>query len=151
MANKLKVSYIILHVIIPILISMFIYLFLRSQNLVFWNYLKTHDLYNIINSVRIEFENIATPPQWLLYNLPDALWYYSFVSFLLVLWHDYKSKKVLQIIKITLLLLPLLLEYSQKFGIIDGTFDFIDLAAYYLAAFISLYINHLYNIKNKTV
>jgi hypothetical protein len=59
----------------------------------------------------------------ILFNLPDGLWSYAFMSFIILLWRNdsYKSRWIIVVFIITLGW-----ELGQKIGFINGTFDWID-------------------------
>lgn len=68
-------------------------------------------------------------PNWFLYSLPDGLWLFSYISFLLIIWDNKVSKKNI----FWILLLPIIAvssELAQFMEIIPGTFDIVDLIFY---------------------
>lgn len=62
---------------------------------------------------------------WTYMSLPDALWTYSFTSFLIIIWHKQSRKVLLWII--FPILFSVLMEIFQLAGLCPGTFDVIDL------------------------
>jgi len=90
-------------------------------------------------------------PDWILFNLPDGLWFYSFSSFIIGLWSGYKNEKVYYAMIIFLGFLPVFIEVSQYYHLIAGTFDFLDLLSYYLAFISSYFVNYIYNNSKKQV
>lgn len=75
---------------------------------------------------------------FLLYNLADLLWVLALMFYATTLQSDLLKKVALSI--------PIILEISQAFSIIPGTFDLIDLTIYILTTFI-FYL--LWKIKEK--
>ena len=74
---------------------MVIYLVFRDTNIVLFQILKELGIYELLIKYRIylgiENEYFSG---WILYNLPDGLWFYSFVSFILILWNKEVSDKI---------------------------------------------------------
>tara|TARA_B100000524_G_C23572905_1_gene342513 strand:- start:22 stop:378 length:357 start_codon:yes stop_codon:yes gene_type:complete len=78
-------------------------------------------------------------PDWFLYSLPDGLWLFSYVSFLLVVWGNVISKHNIHWV----LLVPLIAIFSelgQLIKVIPGTFDVVDLCSYFLGAVLPVLI-----------
>jgi hypothetical protein len=88
----------------------------------------------IINMHRLSDMN---PPQFIIYNVPDALWFYALLSAVMAIW-EYKTLKNFIIWFIIVVLLSLLSEIFQGLKIIPGTFDYNDLLAYVIAGLLSL-------------
>jgi hypothetical protein len=141
-----KVKLYIVHVIIPLILGVCIYVIFRNKNLRFFNWFKKISIYDYINTIRL----ITNPykgfiPDWFYNSLPDGLWVYSFTSFYLIIW-DREIEKMKY-----WLLLPLifgcLVELAQKAKIFEGTYDPIDLLFGVLAFIISININ---KFKNET-
>jgi hypothetical protein len=106
---------------------------------------------------------------WLLYQLPDALWLYSFLHSLYLIW----GHRLVVPISILGLAFSFTLEIGQikSFGLMPGTFDYYDLLFYTAAAFlfifqhwtknsfsaiktslpISLFINLLYTLASASI
>ncbi|HPR32544.1 MAG TPA: hypothetical protein PLK12_10625 [Prolixibacteraceae bacterium] len=74
----------------------------------------------------------ADPPEWILYNLPDALWLYAFLSALTYVWDGERSGKGARWLLLALFL-ALFSESLQALSLIPGTFDVWDAGAYLLA------------------
>lgn len=101
--------------IISILFSLscFIYLTIRD-NIILFKYIE-----NPFETYKIDF------PDWIIYNLPDGIWMLSLTYTLLLIW-NYKIKKSNIIWFFSALIIALLLEYGQKFDLIYGTYDNMD-------------------------
>ena len=106
--------------ILPMLVSMLIYLLFRTED-------------TIINRLTSNFFsgdsflhnfNVA---DWVIYNLPGALWLFAFLSIFVV-----KKEKGIFYCLIPLSV-ALLIEFLQYLSITDGTYDVIDVL-FYLAA-----------------
>ena len=115
-----------LHVCIPILMGLIIYALFRPNSLLLSHWLinMNINIYGLINQLQANVHFL--PPAILLYNMPDALWMYSFTSLMIILWDN----KLSSISAFWILLVPfagILTEAGQFFNIIPGTFDILDL------------------------
>jgi len=140
MATKNKIKSILLNVILPLFLGGAIYLFLRSESLIMFDWIKFLGLKDGLDVLR---ENIISIkfllPDWVLFSLPDALWVYSFTSVLIIIWNSDIN------VLIFLLSFPLIagpgVEFLQFLNLFEGTFDFSDLLLTLLAFLISLKFN----------
>lgn len=71
---------------------------------------------------------------WVVYNLPDGLWYVALLLLLDVMGRHSQSNRVGRITSTLMMtiamLLPFVLEYAQKYGAVAGTFDYADILTY---------------------
>jgi hypothetical protein len=108
------------------------------------------NLDKLTNSIRNEFIHIDYP-YWVKYNLPDLLWVFSFTSLMLIIW----DKKIINE-NITYIIFPvsvgIISEVGQLFGIINGTFDLLDILFYSIGGLLStlIFINSNSNKNEKT-
>lgn len=70
-----------------------------------------------------------------IYNLPDALWYGALLIFQSTFHTMSNLSKIIMIISI---LLPFVWEFMQLFEIAPGTFDLLDILAYFITLIIFL-------------
>jgi len=109
-------------VVLPLLASLFIYVFFRPHNVA------VNQLVNLLlpNVSLADQFNIAN---WIIYNLPGALWVYAFLSIFIT--KDGKG--------IFYCLIPLYaalgIEVLQYFNLTDGTYDMLDVL-FYLSAWL---------------
>lgn len=121
--NKEKVITISL---IASFLSMFlgilIYVFLRpTEARAVSSLLEVIPILNDLRQITISYNY----PPWVLYNLPDFLWAYSFTLVVLSIWgFEYSKESIFWLSSIPLLTLGY--EFSQYFGILPGTFDLMD-------------------------
>lgn len=82
------------------------------------------DLFPIIETLR---ENMVSYsyPSWVLYNLPDFLWAYSYSLFIISMW-GFKMNLENIVWLSTIPILTLGYEVSQYFNLLPGTFDILD-------------------------
>lgn len=93
----------LLGIFLSLSIGILIYCLFRKQSILHFN---------------TNFQNI---PDWIIYNLPDGLWTYSFTSFNILIWKNEKSKAK-RIWILLPLIISLLFEVSQ-YILGFGTFD----------------------------
>lgn len=109
-----------------------IYVLFRTETLTMFDWYKTIGLENQTNELRrLTIPFAEELPEWMLFSLPDGLWLFSYVCLLLAIWQNTVSAMN----AIWMLLIPMLAiasEIGQLFGLVDGTFDVIDLLFYLL-------------------
>ena len=89
-------------------------------------------------------------PDWVTFNLPDGLWLFTLLNGYCIVWgkQNYKPNMI-WIVGTALLAAGT--EVLQKFHIVGGTFDLLDISFYFiafLATTILYFTNHLNPIKN---
>jgi len=126
--NIKKINHIIIRCLIPLFAGTLIYLVLRSSGY--------ND--NIIHKyLDLDKSNF---PDWVKFNLSDALWIFSFYSIIFIIF-NYNFRGI-NLIWFTLpLLLSFLLEFGQLLGKIAGTFDILDLIFYVFGFAANLLLN----------
>jgi hypothetical protein len=145
-----RIKNIILFVLLPILVGGLIYIVSRPKSLKMFKWFENINIDNLTNSIRDEFIHIEYP-YWVKYNLPDFLWVFSFTSLILIIW----NKKIVSE-NISYIIFPVsvgvLSEIGQLFGIINGTFDLMDILFYSLGGLLStlIFINSKSNKNEKT-
>jgi len=133
-----KIRLIILHSIIPIIIGTLIYLFYRKTSLLIFQWIDIINLKQVVIYLRELFNpNNNLYSNFFTHNLPDALWVYSFTSFLIIL-YDMKINRHVIIIYIIPLIIAMTSEILQLKNQIPGTFDYIDLFSYISFSIISI-------------
>jgi hypothetical protein len=111
-------KHLIIHVLFPLLLGGGIYWAARPAALAFKN---SAHLSPLVGSKYL--------PHWVVFNLPDGLWSYSFLSFTLILWKNERSLNAYLWLSIAFLV-GILLEICQYFHLISGTFDWLDILVY---------------------
>ena len=149
MSNRAKRNYKITQfmcqVFLPILIGGSLYIVFRSKSIRLFDWFERigfAESLHVSRSIIIPFKKDI--PSWLYYSLPDGLWVYAFTSALLIFWNQEIEK-----VKYWLLI-PFIsgvsIEIAQGLKLLQGTFDFLDLAFTVLALILSVTINN-YNFK----
>ena len=143
MKNSIKVRNLIFKVILPLSVTIIIYLLFRPLTLKGYNLVGPQ----IIKPLR-EFryyinDIIPILPKWVIYSLPDGLWVYSFTSAMILIF----EKKPHQLLFVSVpILMAYIHELCQLFLINYGTFDSFDLLTYSVFYFFSIF--SFYSPKN---
>jgi hypothetical protein len=101
-------------------------------------------LNEVINSSR-QFMEPLKLPTWVIYSLPDALWVFSFTSFMFIIWNYEVNRQSISWIMIPLFC-ALFSEFAQALNILPGTFDITDIIFILIAVWIT-FIIHLKKMK----
>jgi hypothetical protein len=119
-SNPLKLSNSpFLHVFAPISFGILIYILFRGSFFL-------HPLKDFLPILQ---NNL---PEWVLYNLPDGLWLYSFLSCVLFIWR--KNLSIGFVLWSSVAIISAIIsEYFQRIKLIPGTYDLYDLIAYIIA------------------
>ena len=117
------------HVLTPIAGGTAIYVLWRSPTLLVFRWLETMHLNGVVDMAR----HIALPirgfiPKWVLYSLPDALWVYSLMYYMRIVWSGVASRIAWVWISSGLSLI-VAAEIGQALEVIRGRFDVYDLLA----------------------
>lgn len=116
---------------ITLLIGGLIYLIFR-QDILALQYIKDCEW---LKSIRVEIHSNSFFINWIIYSLPDALWYYSLLSFMFIFYEKTILSRFLILIAI---ILPYIWEFSQFFHLLLGTYDNIDIIFYLITLIIFL-------------
>ena len=137
---------ILTYVINPILFGGMIYIIFRSKSLKMFDWFEKINLSNQIEIIRGYFSNVQLP-NWIIYNLPDLLWVFSFTSFLFIIWSK-RIKKENMFYLIFPTGIGVISEFGQLFSIINGTFDTVDIIFYIFGGVSSILIISKLKINN---
>lgn len=146
-----RIKNVLTYVIFPILIGGMIYIVSRSKSLKMFGWFEKINLSNEIGIIRDYFSNVQLP-NWVIYNLPDLLWTFSFTSLLFIIWNKRIKKE-----NVFYLTFPMgigvLSEFGQLFLITNGTFDIVDIIFYVFGGLFSILLIGKFKINNyeKTV
>lgn len=119
-----------------------IYLLMRDKSLVMFRWAESINLIYILDLLR---DSISPSfcPNWLKYSLPGGLWLSSYIVLMNLVW--IKQERRLRMVWVLFLpIFAILSEVSQLYGIIPGTFDYIDIFFYIIP--VILYLS--YEIKH---
>lgn len=115
-----------------------IYLLWRSDTLLMFYWLEQLGIIDVIKGFRINLASYRnTLPNWFIYSLPNALWFYSGLLLLKKIWEDISPNDGIYWI-ICFCLIAFGSEIIQIFNLIGGTFDFVDLFLMIIAGLLFL-------------
>jgi len=129
--------------LISLFIGIFIYSFLRIPPFILNKLYALTKTQNWVQSVRTNFTNTEFP-EWILYGLPDLLWMFSFMLFILMIW-NFRLNRHSLIWIIGAICIGLAYEFFQLTEITPGVFDFKDIGYILTGALLAL----LFTIKIK--
>jgi len=144
----LKFNRLTLTVIFPLLIGGLTYILFRADSLLMFRWFDNFGLGEIIKTARQSIGH-SNLPAWTIFSLPDALWIFSFTSFILIIWQDKFSAQSIPWILIAPII-GLFSEIGQAFHLVRGTFDLTDLTLILIASFFSFIIT-IKKIKTQTI
>lgn len=98
-----------------------IYMLWRPEGLVFG---KLWDIDSIVSPC-------CVPPSWVVYSLPDALWYAALLT-AQPDWREIRRCKLNSVLTIVSVLLPYIHESGQLIGIFPGNYDNMDMVLYFV-------------------
>jgi hypothetical protein len=130
-------------VALPLFIGSAIYILCRPTTLKVFDWLSSFGLADTVAHVR----KIARPmrlwlPHFVVFNLPAALMTFSFIAWIRIVWRGQRCRARLFWLTVALCIGPLS-EFSQRAGLLRGTFDLGDLALYFLAGALAFRIPSL--------
>lgn len=110
-----------------LLIGGFIYMIYRTEKLLMFRVAESMGLGERIRAWRDAVT--LSLPEWIIYNLPNALWASSFILIVDALLKTGSSRQKLLIASI-IPAIGVISELMQFFGFLPGTFDILDVLAY---------------------
>lgn len=118
-----------------------IYVSFRIESLRMFSWFNSINLSKAIFTLRTYSLNYKTSiPDLIKFSLPDGLWLFSFISLILITWkYEINSSNLFWLIGLPLVALSS--EIGQSILIIPGTFDWNDVAMYFIG-FILPFINN---------
>lgn len=129
--NQKKINSFLIHVISPLFLGSFIYIYFRQENAIAFERIK------VILGIQpaVSSNQII---QFLVNSLPDFCWLYALLSLQIgIIWGG--IKKMPTILIVIMYIFPILTEMMQHVHIIRGTADWGDVIAYLLAILLNLY------------
>ena len=136
-ASYRQILFTITNITIPLIIGLFIYFFLRPKEYIYEYWFKLNPLKNRLGLYSLS----DVVPDFIIYNLPNALWFYSMVSFYLLLFKTRIRQLDFFVTMLVVFSLPFLLEFLQYHNIITGTFDHMDNISYIVAGILCIVVH----------
>jgi hypothetical protein len=146
--KKTFTKHIILFVALPILIGGLIYILTRPDRLLMFDWFNQIGIGENIAKLRHETDFKQFLNNWIIYNSPAWIWTFSLTVLLGVIW-NYKMNRESIIVLLIPLLLGVLSEISQKIGVINGTYDFVDMILYIIGGLSGIFLIKFLNYKHK--
>ncbi len=115
-------------VIFLFVFSCLVYLIYR-ENIILYEWIEKPILNNL-QSINL--------PNWVLYNLPDAVWVMTLLYCLIYIW-DFKLKRANSLWIILPIFIAFSIEFGQKYNWLNGTYDKIDLVFILIGSSIPLF------------
>lgn len=117
----------ILFAVLLLLVGAMIYLIWRPESLLIFNWIEIIGQDKLIYRLRYYItQDLSTPPEWVIYSLPNCLWLISGFFLFEVLWQGHFATNGLNWL-IVFCLIAVGSEFAQLFHIIPGTYDNYDL------------------------
>ena len=113
---------------VPLIAGISIYLLFRGEQTIVFSWLEELQLKGALQTVRaITLPAASHLPEWLLFNLPNGLWAFSYALIIVFIW--YREQGYIQyLFFLTVPVLGLGYELMQYAGVIAGTFCPLDLS-----------------------
>lgn len=118
------------------LIGGFIYIAFRTTSLLMFKWFDILGLSDAIYTIRAGVSDYKIASSWVLYSLPDGLWTMSYVIVMAALWDFDYCRHYLIVLFIPFLAIAS--EILQVFGLVHGTFDWVDLITYITATILGI-------------
>jgi len=127
---------ILITALFPLFIGGLIYLCFRSENILFFSWLRFVDFdYSFFRQINLKSTAMSS---YIVYNLPHGLWVLSGLLLLRVV----AESKILVFYSIVFIVISIGLELAQLFGMRSGTFDLLDLITIVVFSSIGLFVNN---------
>ena len=123
---------------ISVLIGGLLYLTFRSKSLIMFDWFGKIGFTSQISFLRETFGNISLY-SWVKFNLPAALWLFSYMFLIHGIWLNSQPSTIYKIFLWGVPTMAISSELLQFFGAIPGTFDYKDIIAY-LAGLIMFFL-----------
>jgi len=137
---RLKKSFLLVHVALPMLVGGLIYICWRDPGLAMFKWFRALGLEPMILQLRLATAVGTTAlPFWFVYSLPDGLWVYALTAFMGHVW----SGSRWSVFKIACLAAGPVLGAGSELGqlarLVPGSFDWTDLVFYLTAATLAFF------------
>ena len=117
---------------LSLILGAFTYFMTRSESVYLNQWMVDFGLGSVLQFFQAQVNN-ADIPHWMIYSLPDALWMLALTLFILMIWDFKLHKRSIPWIALAIII-GILFEIAQRFHMIPGRFDVIDLISIMLAA-----------------
>lgn len=145
--NKQTLNRLTLRVILPLLIGGLTYIIFRSDNLLMFRWFNNLGMGKIVSILKqLNYVRFLIP-NWIIFNLPDALWIFSFTNCMLLIWRfKFAAQSIFWIFIAPAI--GVFSEIGQELHIVPGTFDSVDMIFIIVASLLP-FISMLPNVKSR--
>jgi hypothetical protein len=134
-----KRYYNIIIALLPLFFGGLIYICYRNENIVLFSWMQYFNInYTLLRLLYTE-NNLFV--KFIIFSLPNGLWVLSGLLLLQVLIKD--EKKLLSLYSIIFIIISIIIEISQLYSFLPGTFDINDLIAIILFSGVGLCVSKL--------
>lgn len=118
-----------------------IYVAFRPLHLKMFSWFGQLHVDSIVGTIRHSLSQISLPDV-VIYNLPGALWLFAYMYVIDAIWNRERAVEY-RIFLLSVPFLALLVEGFQSVGVVEGTFDVLDIAGYCCAMFLFLILKRI--------
>lgn len=134
----LKKFYVFLIIMSSLTAGLMIYVNGRAHHLILHRILDQIGILNFLTIDSLSF--LIEAPDWIRFQLPDGLWMLALVLSIRLIWGFNKSRAATFWV-LSAVVVALVYEWLQQFGLTPGTYDFKDLIALVIASAFGLLIS----------
>ena len=127
----------LLHIFLPLLLGSLLYFFFGKKGTLLTNTISFFTENENILAIKESLQTNFSPPNFLIYQLPDALWAYAFCASILFIWQGQKAA----LVSFVAFVLCFLYEIMQYMKWTAGTFDWWDVMVMGVACWCAFYFN----------
>jgi hypothetical protein len=109
-----------------------IYVIYRTRDLKMFEWFDKIGFSDSVSRLRFSYADISIPG-WMEYNLPAALWLFSYMLIIDSIWDGSKQRLQYRLFIVFLPLIAIFSEILQYFDIVPGTFDWLDILTYIMS------------------
>jgi len=131
--------YSILIALLPLFFGGLIYICYRSENVLLFSWMRYFNINYTLLRLLNPKNNVFV--QFIIFSLPNGLWVLSGLLLLQVLLIN--EKKLLFLYSIIFIIVSIVIEISQLYSLLSGTFDIIDLITIIIFSGFGLYMSKL--------
>ena len=140
LSKLVKKNSILIVALISFFIGCIIYIMMRGTNLLMFSWFEDIGIYSFLMKLRNAFVvPMNLLPKWFLYSLPLALWYFSGLLIISLIWGRLFHQKIFWSLFFSIIAFGS--EYGQLIGIVPGTFDKVDIYLMLLVTLTTTLIN----------
>lgn len=118
-----------------------LYVIFRSKSLLMFDWFRMIGLYGMVENLRTKYD-VVNLYEWVKDSMPAGLWLFSYLFVIDSLWGNDRNL-VYYLFIFVLPVIAICSEFMQLFGMLPGTFDYMDLTSYVAAILFFILIKKL--------